>query len=220
MNKALVIYDNTGKIWSIVYGAQEAPQGLQSIWVDIPENAVLDSIDPVTKEPHFTYLPETDLGQLQQEMKQVSEELKEVKENGGTMPAYVPKALSFAALGFTDEQAAEVPELFDEWSPDGVTYSKGNRVRYNGVLYKYISEAPTESQETWNPADAHSLWEAIGDPDKGTKDNPVDWVSGMHPEKDKYYRDSSGVIWLCIEDPQQGLYGEPKDMARYFQKAE
>lgn len=26
MNKALVIYDNTGKIWSIVYGTDEAPR--------------------------------------------------------------------------------------------------------------------------------------------------------------------------------------------------
>lgn len=220
MNKALVIYDNTGKIWSIVYGAREAPQGLQSMYVDIPQNAVLDRIDMETGEPVFSYLPETDLGQLQQEMKKVSEELEDVKQNGATMPAYVPKALSFAAGSFTDEQAVQVPELFDEWSPDGVTYSKGNRVRYNGVLYKYIAEEPSLSQSTWNPADAPSLWVAIGDPDKGTEDNPVDWVSGMEAEEGKYYKDSSGVLWLCIESSGIGITGEPKDLARYFKKAE
>ena len=43
--KALVIYDVTGKIWSIVYGEEEAPQGLTSMFVDIPEGAVLTKID-------------------------------------------------------------------------------------------------------------------------------------------------------------------------------
>ena len=65
MNRVLVIYDLTGRIWNIVYGADEAPQGLPSVWVDLPENAVLTRIDPITKQPEFSYLPETDLGQLQ-----------------------------------------------------------------------------------------------------------------------------------------------------------
>lgn len=69
MDKALVLYDLTGRVWNIVYGATEAPQGIPSIWVDIPANAVINHVDPETKEVIFDYLPETDLGQLQREVK-------------------------------------------------------------------------------------------------------------------------------------------------------
>ena len=48
--KALVIYDVTGKIWSIVYGEEEAPQGLTSMFVDISEGAVLTKIDVTDPE--------------------------------------------------------------------------------------------------------------------------------------------------------------------------
>ena len=65
MDRVLVIYDLTGRVWNIVYGATEVPQGMPSIWVDMPENAVLERVDPVTKQPEFSYLPETSLGQLQ-----------------------------------------------------------------------------------------------------------------------------------------------------------
>ena len=69
--KALVIYDATGKIWSIVYGEEEVPQGLTSMFVDIPEGAVLERIDVTDSnkpKPVFTYLPDSDIGRLQKEM--------------------------------------------------------------------------------------------------------------------------------------------------------
>ena len=43
--KALVIYDDTGRIWTIMYGEERVPQGLQCMWVDIPDGARLDHID-------------------------------------------------------------------------------------------------------------------------------------------------------------------------------
>ena len=42
--KALVIYDATGRIWSIVYGEEQAPQGLLSMFVDIPDGAALERL--------------------------------------------------------------------------------------------------------------------------------------------------------------------------------
>lgn len=41
--KALVIYDTTGKIWSIIYGEQKAPQGLLSMQSNL-SNTKLDDI--------------------------------------------------------------------------------------------------------------------------------------------------------------------------------
>lgn len=76
--KALVIYDFTGRIWSIIYGEEAAPQGLQSIFVDIPDGAVLDRIDvtdTANPQPVFTYLPESDIGRLQKQVARLTEEL-------------------------------------------------------------------------------------------------------------------------------------------------
>ncbi len=69
--KALVIYDATGKIWSIFYGENQVPQGLLALFVDIPDGGQLERIDvtnPDDPKPVFTYLPESDIGKLQNRM--------------------------------------------------------------------------------------------------------------------------------------------------------
>ena len=81
MNKALVIYDSTGKIWNIIYGDVTAPQGLLYLYVDIPADAELLRIDITDKKnpkPVFNYAPETDLGKLQKEVAGLTERLDEV----------------------------------------------------------------------------------------------------------------------------------------------
>ncbi|MDR2025425.1 MAG: hypothetical protein LBQ71_19770 [Hungatella sp.] len=70
--KALVIYDLTGRIWNIIYGEDSAPQGLTCMWVDIPEGAQIQRIDltnPDEPKAIFAYLPESDIGILQKEVK-------------------------------------------------------------------------------------------------------------------------------------------------------
>lgn len=74
---ALVIYDGTGKIWNIVYGADESdrPVGILNMFVDIPDGAVLQSIDvsdPANHTPVYTYMPESDIGRLMREVKELS----------------------------------------------------------------------------------------------------------------------------------------------------
>lgn len=57
--KALIIYDRTGRIWSIVYGEEAAPQGLLSLFADIPDGAVLEHIDvtdSVNPKPMYRYM--------------------------------------------------------------------------------------------------------------------------------------------------------------------
>lgn len=75
--KALVIYDSTGRIWNIVYGEEMVPQGLTCMFVDVPEGAQLDKIDitnPEEPKPVFTYLPESDIGKLQEKVKALQKE--------------------------------------------------------------------------------------------------------------------------------------------------
>ena len=80
--KALVIYDSTGRIWSIIYGEESVPQGLQCMWVDIPDGARLDHIDMTdagNPQPVFSYLPESDIGRLQEQVKRLDGQLTEAQ---------------------------------------------------------------------------------------------------------------------------------------------
>ena len=58
----------------------------------------------------------------------------------------------------TDEQALEVPGLFPAWNAEA-TYAVGDRVKYNGTLYRCLT-AHT-AQDAWTPTDAPSLWAKV-----------------------------------------------------------
>ena len=62
-----------------------------------------------------------------------------------------------------DSEAMEAVELFPRWDGFSKGYFIGDRVRYDGILYKCL-QAHT-SQETWTPTDAPSLWTRVLIPD-------------------------------------------------------
>lgn len=68
------------------------------------------------------------------------------------------KCLKMFAQTLTDEQALEVSLMFDEWKV-GKGYTVGDRLLYNGELYKVITSHT--SQETWTPDVAPSLFAPI-----------------------------------------------------------
>ena len=61
------------------------------------------------------------------------------------------------ASTLTDEVALEVPEMFPLWTPKA--YTMGDRVRYQGVLYKCVQAHP--QNETYTPDVAVSLWAQV-----------------------------------------------------------
>ena len=63
-----------------------------------------------------------------------------------------------AGAMLTDEQAATVQGLFPAWNAEA-TYTVGDRVKYNGTLYRCLT-AHT-AQATWTPTDAPSLWAKV-----------------------------------------------------------
>lgn len=67
------------------------------------------------------------------------------------------------ARGLDDMEALEAPELFPQWAGSGVSYTVGDRVRYDGVLYTVL-QAHT-SQADWNPEAAVSLFSKVLIPD-------------------------------------------------------
>ena len=149
--KSLVIYDSTGRIWLIAHGEETAPQGLLCMFVDIPDGATLLKIDVTDAEnpkPVFEYLPETDIGRLQKTVKEL-----EANASVNTIAAGI------VAETFTDEQALKVPTLYENWSGEGLSYSAGKRLRYNGVLYKVLGDHT--SQADWTPDVAPSLFAKV-----------------------------------------------------------
>ncbi len=72
--------------------------------------------------------------------------------------AELVKFMKAARLTASDETALSAIELYPIWN-ESATYSVGDRVRYNDVLYKCL-QAHT-AQTTWTPTDAPSLWTKV-----------------------------------------------------------
>ena len=68
------------------------------------------------------------------------------------------------AGGMSDYMALQYTELFEAWS-DGMAYKAGDRVRYNGTLYKVLQDHI--SQGDWQPDSTSSLYAKVLIPDPG-----------------------------------------------------
>lgn len=78
----------------------------------------------------------------------------------------------------SDDVALLIPEVYPVWSADSVEYKKNDRVTYNGVLYKVLTDHT--SQASWTPTDAPSLFVKVL-----TSDNEIlDWEQ---PSADNAY---------------------------------
>jgi chitodextrinase len=62
----------------------------------------------------------------------------------------------------TDEQSVNAPAVYPAWNV-GITYTTGDRVLYNEILYKVLQNHT--SQETWTPEAAPSLFAKVLIPD-------------------------------------------------------
>lgn len=106
----------------------------------------------------------------------------------------------------SDETALTVSALYPEWR-DETEYSVGDRILYDGILYKCL-QAHT-SQNAWNPADASSLWSRVLIPDP---DVIPDWIqpdsTNGYMTGDKVRYDSH--VWISTIDNNvwiPGVYG-------------
>ena len=70
-----------------------------------------------------------------------------------------------AAGMLTDEQALQVTALYPLWDA-AKTYAVGDRVRYDGNLYRCLQ--PHTAQAAWTPTDAPSLWAKVLTDPSGT----------------------------------------------------
>lgn len=111
-----------------------------------------------------------------------------------------------ASVSLDDEDALKGVELFPAWSAD-TAYAIGDRVRYDGVLYKCLIDHT--SQSDWIPEDSVSLWARVLIPDPEVI---PDWVQ---PESTNPYMTGDKVrhndsIWVSTIDYnvyEPGVYG-------------
>ena len=76
-----------------------------------------------------------------------------------------------ASISLTDTDALEAVELFPRWS-ESASYSVGDRVSYDGTLYKCLTAHTAQS--TWTPSDSPSLWVRVDDPS-------IEWPEWVQP---------------------------------------
>ena len=108
-----------------------------------------------------------------------------------------------ASASLSDTDALQAVELFDEWKPD-TDYERGDRRRYDGVLYK-ARQAHT-SQEIYPPNIVPALWEVVAPEGKGdSPDNPIEYDQNMAIEEDKFYIEND-VIYICTRNSVNPLY--------------
>ena len=105
-----------------------------------------------------------------------------------------------------DEISLQVPNLYPTWKV-GVAYVIGERVLYEGTLYKVLQDHT--SQEAWTPADAPSLFAQVLIPDENVI---PEWVQ---PDSTNTYKIGdkvmhNGTTWVSTADNnswEPGTYG-------------
>lgn len=115
-----------------------------------------------------------------------------------------------------DKDALEVLELYPQWQ-SGKDYATGDRVKYDGKLWKVVQGHT--SLESWKPNVATSLFVQVQiDSQAGTKDNPIPFSLNMELVEGKYYLDE-GITYLCIESLNQ-CFWHLANIPRYAQAIE
>ena len=109
-----------------------------------------------------------------------------------------------SAKGLSDKEALDGVELFPQWA-GGAVYEAGQRVRYEGILYRCLQDHT--AQPGWTPTEAPSLWARvlIEDPD-----TVPEWVQ---PDSTNPYMKGDrvtyqGKVWRSLVDQNTWVPGE------------
>ena len=115
-------------------------------------------------------------------------------------------AMDAAAAALTDDEALKAAALYPAWSAQD-TYDAGERVRFDGALYKCLQ--PHAAQPDWTPTAAPSLWAKVLTSDTG---EALPWEQ---PESTNPYMQGDkvthgGKTWVSTIDNnvwEPGVYG-------------
>ena len=109
----------------------------------------------------------------------------------------------------TDDVALKSIDLFDKWK-EGVDYSAGSRVVYEGMLYNVIQSHT--SQQDWMPDASPSLYSKVLIPDD-TEIYEWEQPDSTNPFSKGDKTTHNGYTWISIVDDnvwEPGVYGWEK----------
>ena len=116
-------------------------------------------------------------------------------------------------LPVDDATALRMVAYYPEWAA-GTAYVAGDRVVYNGDLYKVL-QAHT-AQETWLPGTGtESLYTRIDEHHDGTKYDPIPYSGNMALQNGKYYM-QGGVLYKCTRDTGNPVYNALADLVGIY----
>lgn len=119
---------------------------------------------------------------------------------------YVTKAVQ----SLDDADSVQMVNYFAAWDGNGIDYTEGIKVRYEGTLYKVLQDH--KSQTTWTPTAAPSLFaEVLVNPD-GTPEvwKQPDSTNPYMAGDRVLYPDENGQVWVSTVDNNvwaPGVYG-------------
>ncbi len=107
-----------------------------------------------------------------------------------------------ASTSLPDEDALEAVELFPAWAAGettGINYAVGDRVRYEGKLYKCV-QAHT-SQIGWEPPNVPALFTEVAKPGEIPVWKQPTGAQDAYNKGDKvWYPDKSGAVYISLID--------------------
>ena len=124
-----------------------------------------------------------------------------------------------AASGMADDKAVLMPDMFDAWDGNAVSYkmndivSHGTSADGSTQLYRVIT-AHT-SQADWTPDVSTSLFTKIDKKHSGTQDDPIPYSGNMALENGKYYS-QDGITYLCNRDTVNPVYNALSELVGIY----
>lgn len=131
----LIVYDEFGNVLFTQTG-RNIPSLVGTAVMEVPAGKEVDRVNPETGEVI----------------------LKDKEKTAGEQLETLKKAASITAAGFTDEQAAKVPDLYPAWEP-AEAVQPGDRRSYGGKLYKAVQAHTTQAD--WTPDAVPALWAEV-----------------------------------------------------------
>lgn len=122
MNKALVVYDNTGFIYNITYGTDKTELPiLSSMFVDVPDGRNINSIDVSTETPTPVYdeLPLTEMADIKNSVDTINGRIDNIMDMLNVITAAVMNTMGApTTLPETGDVSDEVQEEDQDQNPD------------------------------------------------------------------------------------------------------
>ena len=129
----------------------------------------------------------------------------DIVPDAGTAQDAAIQLAQMQASKLSDDEALKVPALYPEWTGNAVVYPTGDRVLYNGTLYKSI-ETHTSSA-TMSPIDSPQNWVKVLPSSSG--ETAPEWENGhIYNQGDRVTR--RGNIYESTMDSniyEPGVFG-------------